>query len=376
MKLRVLYLTACAEGGAAEYLRLHAASLPALGCTVIVAGPREGQLREALTALPGVEYVSLPLSGKASPLADLRCLSLIAGAIRAHRPHVVHSNGAKAGVLLAALSGFLSYPLVYSPHGMMTHHVPATPVGRLYSPAERWAGRRHDMIITVCQAERAEAIQSGLSRAGNTVVVYNGTDESRFRSSDCSSKSEAGLVVGTACRLHRGKGVDYLIRSLPRVLQSFPRVRMLVGGEGQERPALERLVDELGLHRCVGFVGHVTDMEAFLQRLDLFVHPSLWEGFPMVLLESGAAGIPVVATDVGGVRELIDDTTGWLVPPSAQCALSSAMVAALADGRERKARAARLRQRVANRHRASQMIQGTVGAYQRLREGRGEAVPR
>ena len=145
-------------------------------------------------------------------------------------------------------------------------------------------------------------------------------------------RSATGKVIGTACRLVPIKGISYLISAVASLRTEIPDIRLEIAGAGPERAALESAVQLLNLENCVTFLGWQENLAPVLARWDIYVQPSLEEGFGMAALEAMAAGLPVVATAVGGVPELVEDgRTGWLVPPSDTAALTDRLRALLLD---------------------------------------------
>jgi glycosyltransferase involved in cell wall biosynthesis len=138
------------------------------------------------------------------------------------------------------------------------------------------------------------------------------------------------IAIGAVGRLSRQKGLIHLIDALPGVLAREPRARLIVVGDGELRASLQRRAAELGVAGRAVFTGQLDDVAAALKRFDLLALPSLWEGLPTVALEAMACGVPVIATDIPGTRELIrHGVEGWLVPPADPAALAEAIVMAI-----------------------------------------------
>jgi len=143
---------------------------------------------------------------------------------------------------------------------------------------------------------------------------------------------EDDLVIGSVGRLTRQKGYETLIKAAPAILNAFPQAWFVLIGEGELRSRLEELTRSLGVHERFRFIGKVEDVRPYLRRMDLFVLPSLWEGLPTVILESMASGVPVIATDIPGTRELIQDGfNGWLVPVGDLKSLSDKLLQSLSE---------------------------------------------
>jgi glycosyltransferase involved in cell wall biosynthesis len=150
-------------------------------------------------------------------------------------------------------------------------------------------------------------------------------------------RSELGLppdaaLIGTAAMFRVEKAIDVLIAAHARVLETFADAYLLIAGDGDCRPQLERQVDELGIGHRIRFLGTRHDIDSILRSLDVAAMSSDWEGMPLFAFECMAAGTPLVATSVGGVPEIVDDgISGLLVPPRDPAALANAIMRLLAD---------------------------------------------
>lgn len=178
---------------------------------------------------------------------------------------------------------------------------------------------------------------------------------------------DGAIVLGVASRLVPVKGLTYLLRALALLRRELPHVRVEVAGSGTGAEQLQHEAGVLGLRDAVAFVGWQRDIWPWLARWDVFVQPSLDEGFGMAALEAMAAGLPVVATRVGGLPELVEDgCTGYLVPPADPPALAARLhdLASNADRRDAMGLAARTR--VRERFSAERMTADCVGIYDEL----------
>jgi len=180
----------------------------------------------------------------------------------------------------------------------------------------------HDATLCPIRIQEADAVIAISNAVARQVVglqpyvVYPGVHIKQALSHPAATRKRAGIVIGTACRLVPIKGVGHLIRAVTLLRSDFPDVRLEIAGSGPERVALEREVTSLGMDNHVKFLGWQADLMSVLARWDVFALPSLEEGFGIAALEAMAAGLPIVATSVGGIPELIEDgRTGWLVPP-------------------------------------------------------------
>ena len=166
------------------------------------------------------------------------------------------------------------------------------------------------------------------------MTIYNGIDTERFRHGTATKKSLLGLqdtmaTIGTVCRLDEPtKGIAVLLAAISQLtaMKQLPPFQLVIIGEGRSAETLCRLRDDLGLSEVVIFAGLRRDVERILPLLDIFVLPSISEGFGIALLEAMASGCPVVATAVGGIPEIVSSTdTGLLVPAGDPASLAHAL---------------------------------------------------
>jgi glycosyltransferase involved in cell wall biosynthesis len=181
-----------------------------------------------------------------------------------------------------------------------------------------FSARGTDAVVAVSQAVANQVVD------GPARVIYAGLALPYGHASARRSREPSEIVLGTAGRLVELKGIEYLLRAAAALRSEFPALRVEIAGAGPQREKLEEAVVHAGLKEHVRFLGWVDDLPSLLSRWDVFVMPSLEEGFPIAALDAMAAGLPVVATAVGGVPELIEDgKTGCLVPPRDAEALAS-----------------------------------------------------
>jgi glycosyltransferase involved in cell wall biosynthesis len=268
---------------------------------------------------------------------DFRALLRARRAIRAHATEVLHTHNAVAhyqGVL--ATRGLGIRYVINTRHGM----------GGNQSPGRReWLFRRAmtatDKVVAVCEAARRDAIRRGLVPAAKAAVVPNGIRLAEFQTSSGAMHEHIvqmlklpahTQVIGTVGRLNWAKDQVNLIRAFRQVHASRPDTALVLIGDGELRGVLQQCAMAEGVFDHVYFLGDRNDVHALLQGLDLFVLSSLSEGYSMALLEACAAGLPIVATDVGGNGEIIrDGDTGRLVAAEDPAALALAMLAVLRE---------------------------------------------
>lgn len=233
-----------------------------------------------------------------------------------------------------------------------------------WRPALRWMVRAGDHVL----AASSEIAGVAEDLTGGDVVVEaltNGVDTERFRPppGDSDSTGRPPRIV-VPRRLFAKNGVEFLVRALPEIRATIPDIEALIVGDGPERGTLERLAAELGVADSVRFEGTRPhgDMPALLASSDLAVIPSLMEATSVAGLEAMACGIPVVASRVGGLPEIIDDQVGTLVPPGDPEALARAIVDLLGSP-SRAAMGRRARERVVAHWSNARLVERHVRIY-------------
>jgi glycosyltransferase involved in cell wall biosynthesis len=371
MRPRILFLVTLAEtGGAQTYVASLLAPL-ADRFEIAVAAHGDGPLRDAARAA-GVRFVPLrqvrrPLSVWRDVLGLLELLALV----RHEQPHIVHVNSAKAGALGRIAAWLGRVPIrIYTVHGwaFRAH-------GGAASTVYRWAERflRPLTTVTVCvaESERRAGLAARTCDERTTVVIRNGVDPGGFEAGEHHSGRPRLVTVG---RLQAPKDAVTLIRALA-ALRGHSAEAVLVG-DGPDRPTVEEEVRRFGLESTVELLGERDDVPELLRRADVFVLSSNSEGLPLSILEAMAARLPVVASNVGGVPEVVvDGDTGLLVPPGDPQSLAAAIERLLEDPVlcRRLGEAGRIR--VAEHFDLAAVHQAHLDLYRRVLARRGLPLP-
>lgn len=331
-------------GGSAENTLLTAAAFgPPNFTSWVIHGPPQGGV---VAPVPGgaaaVRLVEVPwLRREVSVLRDARALIALYRFLRRGRFDLVHTHTSKAGFLGRLAARMARVPrILHTPHGHIFHGYFGPLATRIFVALERWAARFTERIITLTDAEAAQHLALGVGRPGQFVTIPSGVDLAHVQ----AAAGRGPLVrralrlgtetplIGAASRLVPVKGITYLVSAMPEVLSRCPGAHLALAGDGEDRAALEAQAAALGVVRHIHFLGFQNDVDAVIAALDVFVLPSLNEGMGRVLVTAMALGVPVVATRVGGVPEVVEDgRQGILVPPADPTALAEAVVALLTD---------------------------------------------
>jgi glycosyltransferase involved in cell wall biosynthesis len=270
--------------------------------------------------------------------------------LRSLRPRIVHVTDvfpqAQAAARLAGV-----------PRLLVTHHTPELPrrdsvAGRAWQRLGWWT--RPEVIYT-SESDRRRDLERGLT----THVVPLGIDLERFAA---GRRVLEGRIVGNVARLAEQKGHRDLIAAAPAVFERHEDVRFVVAGDGELRDELEELARPLGDRFT--FLGARDDVPNLLASFEVFAFPSRFEGICLAVIEAQAAGVPVVATPVGGIREtVLEGETGWLVPPHDVVALAERISWCLGHAEEARAVAAEAQRRVHERFSVERMVAETLALY-------------
>ncbi|HIC90267.1 MAG TPA: glycosyltransferase family 1 protein [Anaerolineae bacterium] len=262
--------------------------------------------------------------------------------LRVQRPHLLHVHGQFAGLWGRVVGRLAGVPhVVYTPHTveLRTHWLEP-----IYLTFERLLARWTNQVIAVCEQQRQTLIRLRIAAPDRTTTVYNGVrlpldDRDERHTNRNALRQSLGLpldarVVLSVGRLDAQKDPLTLLRAARQVVEAVPSAVFLLAGEGPLQADVLAEQERLGLQERFRLLGWRDDVPALLAASDLFCLSSRWEGMPYALLEALAAGVPIVATDVGGCREAIGQegqAAGRLVPPADPDALAAAMIALLQD---------------------------------------------
>jgi glycosyltransferase involved in cell wall biosynthesis len=233
-----------------------------------------------------------------------------------------------------------------------------------------------DLLMVDTESVRADGLQHRIVQDPTKLVtVPMGIDLKKFSPSSQGPDNlrrtlgfdSKDLVVGTVARLVPDKGLECFVRMAARILAARSDIRFLIVGDGPLRPELERLADELGIRAKVIFTGHRTDVPALMEAMDLFVLPTLREGFGVVFAEAMAMGKATVGSRIGPVAEVVEDgIAGYLVPPDSPGEFARRALELLGDEAKRRAFGRAGRQRVEKYFDVARMCETIEQQYRRL----------
>ncbi len=314
----------------------------------------------------GIEVKILGISSYHNPLNTFKMIRLLKFA----RPDIVHTHGYFASVIGRLAARKAGIPVILA-------HVHSTywEYKKRHLMIERKLSRFTHKIICCSKAVENFVKNTEKITDNKTIVIYNGVDEERFcpLKSPTSIRAEFGMseeaaVVGTVSSLTPHKGHEYLIQAASLVLNTLPSAKFIIVGDGPLRKRLEDQAKNLDIHPAVIFTGTRKDIPEILSLMDVFVLPShTREGLGIAIIEAMAAERPVVATEIGGIPEVVNDgETGLLVPPGDAEALSKAIIELLRNPKKTKEMGVKGRTRVKEKFTTKKMLSEIEHVYMSL----------
>ena len=335
-----------------------------------------------LASSEGAHAEFVPSLGQAPrPHLDASALARIAAIARRFRPHVVHTHMAKAGFLgrIGAPAAVRPRPVtIHTYHGHVLEGYFGPRRSRAYRSLETLLARWTDCLVGVSEATVEDLVRLGVAGRERFRVIPLGLDLDPFAHADREAglrlRREQGIgddeiVLSFVGRIVPIKRLDVLVRAVASTLDSAP-VRLLVAGDGEQRPGLEALCGELGIADRVRFLGYRRDPATIAAATDVAVLSSANEGTPVSLIEAAAAGVPAVASRVGGVPEVVTPETGILVPPGAPEAMANALARLATDPELRGRLGASARESALRRYDITRLIGDIDELYRELLDRR------
>lgn len=282
-------------------------------------GPLAGEIRKIRRH---VDLEVIPMRQR----LDLKAISDIRKDIKSLRPDIIHIHGTRAGFLgrIAAI-GF-NLPVIYTEHlWTKQYHLQSRILNFLHYATNWGLDIFTTLNIAVSEAVKDFLVTSRISHLDKVKVIYNGIDPSTHQAHIFRHESE--FLFATVGTLNQQKGIQFLIRALPQIIKEFPGVQLEIIGDGPYKRILQNEVKKHKLKAYVKFTGFVPDVSKYLTRFDLYVQPSLSESFGLAIVQAMSVGLPIIATNTGGIPEVVTEgKSGFLVEPADEKSLAGAIL--------------------------------------------------
>jgi glycosyltransferase involved in cell wall biosynthesis len=290
----------------------------------------------------GVRVIALPsLVRSIRPIKDLKALFALTWLIFREKPDIVHTHSSKAGILGRLAAKLVGVPhIVHTPHGHVFYGHFGAFASRMFLWVEKLFSRFTDQMVALTEGEMDDYIKLSVCSREQLVKIHSGVDVKQFMQSNGNMMEKRrslgldqyGNVVGFIGWLLPIKGAEYLLKAMAYIWQEYPETFLVLVGKGDLDMDLRAQALQVSSNGRVKFLGWRDDIHEIMPVFDMLVLPSLNEGMGRVLVEAMAAGKPVVASDVGGIPDLVrHGETGYLVPPADEKALSDSIKKLLAD---------------------------------------------
>ena len=287
-----------------------------------------GPLTDELQDLD-IPYIVVPaLNRPINPVKDFRALQELKAIFRDHKFDIVHTHSSKPGILARVAASQVGVPhIIHHVHSFAFHEFSSFRKRLVYSQLEKWAGRFCEKIVFVNNEERRMSIQAGWLPAEKCETVYNGVDLQKFAEIDCSQQRKSfrkahglnddDLVILTLGRLEEPKQPLIFPEIAARLEELCPDRpwKILVAGSGSYENLLRLSIRKNNVGHRFKMTGWQTESFRSIVASDILLQPSLWEGLPVSVIEGNAAGLPTVASNVKGNREVVAPSTGYLCEP-------------------------------------------------------------
>lgn len=366
--MRIVFVVTRSDaiGGAQIHVRDLATALRDTGHEPVVLcggnGPWVEQLRARHLQVIRLRH----LQRRVSPLADLRALFELRARLHDLAPDLVSTHTAKAGWLGRIAASSLGLPVIFTAHGWTFTEGISGIASRAWRILERMAGRWADRIVTVSEFDRELALSARIAEPGRIVTIHNGMpDISPDLLADVEGEPPHLVMVA---RFETQKDHATLLRALS-LLKHLPWQASFVGGGPREAP-MRSLCAQLGLSERVRFLGARSDVAQILATAQIFVLCTHWEGLPRSIIEAMRAGLPVVATRVAGIPELVEQgVTGWLCDARDDAGVAANLGKLLVSARSRRTMGIAARRRYQAGFRFESMLQRTLALYAEVISG-------
>jgi glycosyltransferase involved in cell wall biosynthesis len=379
-KINILYVITQLElGGAQKQLLSLISQVDRNRYNLFLFTAREGLLVEEALSIKDLSLQrSRHLRRSIHPWQDVLAIMEIARFIKKNKIDMVHTHSSKAGIL-GRWAGALTKTkiIIHTVHGWSFNDFQNSLLKKFYMALERFSAKFSDKIIVVSNHDRGKGLAHQIGADNKYVLVRYGIDRVQFGARDSSIRKELGIsddapVIGTIACFKPQKALEDFVQLAFLTKQALPQARFLITGDGILREKIEKLIAKFNLAPQVILAGWRRDIPRILSAMDVFVLTSLWEGLPISVLEAMASRVPVVATDTGGVSEVIAEReTGFLVPCHDVPSMLKKTTDLLRDDSLKERVAQRAKQYIDEKFDTRAMVKAHEDLYQELIEAKG-----
>lgn len=263
--------------------------------------------------------IVLKMAHQINPYSDIKVEKALRKIIKEIKPDIVYAHSSKAGALARIADLGLNNKVIYNPHGWAFNMLQSAKKKEMYKWVEKISANFCDKIVCISDAEKESALREKICKPDKLKVIYNGIDIEEIEKTFTMSRTQLGIpkdafVVGMVGRISKQKAPDTFVKAAKLIKEKIPNAYFLIVGDGELRDKIENLINQYNLSSSFLITGWVNNPTAYMKIMDIGMLLSRWEGFGLVLPEYMACGVPIVATSVDAIPNIIrDGVNGILV---------------------------------------------------------------
>ena len=368
---KILYLVTQAEmGGAQKYVLELASEFQNKGCKTLVASEKNELFKEKLFK-NGINFIVLKnIQRNINLFSDIKSFFEIYNLLKKEKPDILHANSSKMGIFGAFAGKLAKTPkIIFTAHGWVFNEDLPLLKKYFYIFLSRLSALFEDEIICVSNFDKKTALKYKVGSEKKLHIINNGIDPKKtiFFSKEETLKKlklpKDKKIIGTIGNLYKNKGTKYFIEAAKNLLEERKDLFFIIIGDGLEKENLKMQIEKLKIKNNIKIIKIETEAYKYLKAFDIFVLPSQKEGFPYTLLEAGLAEIPIVATSVGGIPDLINDENGVLILPKSPIQIKNAILSLLQSKKKQILLTKNLHQEILQNFTFKKMIKETENIY-------------
>ncbi len=368
---KILYLITQAEmGGAQKYVLELSSVLQKKGYETLVASEKNELFKKKLSE-NGVSFIALKnIQRNINPFSDVKTFFEIYSFLKKEKPDILHANSSKMGIFGAFAGKLAKTPkIVFTAHGWVFNESLPFWKKYIYIFLSWLSALFEDDIICVSNFDKKMALKYKVGSEKKLHTINNGIDPKKtvfLPKEEALKKLKLPTdkkIIGTIGNLYKNKGTKYFIEAAKDLLKEKEDLFFVIIGDGLEKENLKMQIDKLKIENNIKIIKIETEAYKYLKAFDIFVLPSQKEGFPYTLLEAGLAEIPIVATSVGGIPDLINDENGVLILPKNSTQIKNIILNLLQDKKKQILLTKNLHQEILQNFTLKKMIEETENIY-------------
>jgi glycosyltransferase involved in cell wall biosynthesis len=387
-KKKILYvITKSAWGGAGKYVYDLATNLPKDKFEIYVAAGGEEELASKIKEAGVFYYNIINFQRDINVLKEIFAYFEIIFLLLKIRPDIIHVNSSKAGGIVGIAAWdyrFLTFnfglKIIFTAHGWAFHEIRPKWQIFIIKLLSKITAFYYSKIICVSEFDRLSAVKNHIASAKKLITIHNGIkienyhflskeeacENLKSQISNLKNKIEAKkeIWIGTIGEFTKNKGQKYLIDAIKLLVTRYPLLVAIIIGWGEEKSNLKSQISNLKLENNIFLINNLPDAASYLKAFDIFVLPSIKEGLPYTLLEAGLAELPVIATKVGGIHEIVGHDEGFLVDAGNSNELAGKIEELIENSEKRKFMGINLWHKILREFSLEKMLTSTLSAYE------------